>query len=138
MSATQYQSPIQRLFREAFDKGNLAAVDEVLISDCIVHNSETGLINNIDGIKRLISILRTAFPDLQCVVEDEIMDGRKVAAYWTLSGTHEGIFNGISPTGKSMKIQGIIFARLANGMITEYWISIDQYGMLQQLGIIPR
>jgi steroid delta-isomerase-like uncharacterized protein len=138
MSATQYQSPIQRLFREAFDKGNLAVVDEVLISDCIVHNSETGLINDIDVMKRLISTFRTAFPDLQCVVEDEIMDVRKVAAYWTMSGTHKGLYMGITPTGKSMKIQGIIFASLANGMITEYWISIDQYGMLQQLGIIPR
>jgi steroid delta-isomerase-like uncharacterized protein len=138
MSATHFHSPIQRIIREAFNQGNLAVVDELLSSDQTVHNSETGLINDIDVMKRLISTFRTAFPDLQCVVEDEIMEGGKVAALCAMSGTHKGLFMGITPTGKSMKIEGVFFARLEDGMITKYWMMIDQYGMLQQLGIIPR
>ena len=138
MSATHLQSPIQRILREAFDKGNLAVVDEVLTTDHIVHNSKHGVMNDFDGIKRLISTLRNAFPDLQSMVEDEIQEGDKVVAHWTLSGTHRGLFMGITPTGKFMKIHGVFFARLANGLIAEYWMLMDQYGMLQQLGIIPR
>ena len=137
MSATHFQSPIQRILREAFDKGNLTVVDEVLSSDYIVHNSKNRLVNNYDEIKRLISTFRIAFPDLQTIVEDEIQEGEKVVARWTMSGTHKGLLMGITPTGKSMKIQGVFFARLADGMIRDYWILIDQYGMLQQLGIIP-
>ena len=117
MSAPDFQSPIHRIFREAFDKGNLAVVDEVLSSDHIVHNSKHGLMNDFDGIKRLISTLRNAFPDLQSMVEDEIQEGDKVAAHWTLSGTHRGLFMGITPTGKFMMIHGVFFAILANGLI---------------------
>ena len=138
MSATHFQSPIQRILREAFDKGNMAVVDEVLTSDHIVHNSKYGLINDVDGIKRLISTLRTAFPDLQTMVEDEILEGEKIAAHWTISGTHKGLLMGIAPTGMSMKIQCVFFARFVDGIIAEYWMLFDQYGMLQQLGIIPR
>jgi predicted ester cyclase len=117
MSATHFHSPIQRILREAFDKGNLAVVDEVLTSDHIVHNSKNGLINDVDGIKRLISILRTAFPDFQTMMEYEIQEGEKVATNWTLSGTHKGMLMGITPTGNFMKIQGVFFARLTDGMI---------------------
>ncbi|MDO9084779.1 MAG: ester cyclase [Anaerolineaceae bacterium] len=138
MSATHFHTTIQRILREAFDNGNLAVVDKVLTSDHIVHNSTSGLINDVEGIKRLISTLRSAFPDLQTVMEDEIHEGEKFATHWTLCGTHNGLLMGITPTGKSMKIQGIFFARLADGMIAEYWMLIDLYGMLQQLGIIPR
>jgi steroid delta-isomerase-like uncharacterized protein len=138
MSVTHFHSPIQRILREAFDNGNMAVVDEVLSSDHIVHNSTIGLTNDFDGLKRLILTLRTAFPDLQSMVEDEILEGEKVATHWTLSGTHKGLLMGITPTGMSMEIHGVFFARLVDGMIAEYWMLIDQYGMLQQLGIIPR
>lgn len=95
----------------------MAVVDEVLTSDHIVHNSKHGLMNDFDGIKRLISTLRNAFPDLQSMLENEIQKGDKVAAHWTVSGTHRGLFMGITPTGKFMKIHGVFFARLADGMI---------------------
>lgn len=117
MSATHFQSLIQRILREAFDKGNVTVVDEVVTSDHIVHNSKNGLINDVDGIKRLISILRTAFPDLQTMVKVEIQEGEKVATHWTMSGSHKGLLMGITPTSMSMEIHGVFFTRLVDGMI---------------------
>ena len=89
------------------------------------------------GFKQLIATFRLAFPDLHCTVEDEIYERDRVAAHWTMRGTHQGSFLGNPPTGRPITVQGIIFARLRNGQIVENWTLVDQMGMLQQLGIIP-
>jgi steroid delta-isomerase-like uncharacterized protein len=82
-------------------------------------------------------MFRTAFPDLQCTVEDEIREGDQFAAHWTMRGTHKGSFLGNPPTGRPVVVQGIIFARTDNGRIVEDWTLLDQLGILQQLGIVP-
>ena len=89
------------------------------------------------GLKQLIAMLRTAFPDLQCTIEDEIIEGDKVAAHWTMRGTHKGLFLGNSPTNKPILVQGLIYARIENNQIIENWTMIDQMGVLQQLGLVP-
>ena len=138
MASTQIQSPIYRIFEDAFNRGNLGVVDELLSYDHLAHNAFGGAPNGPQGLKWLIAMFRTAFPDLQCTVEDEISEGDKFAAHWTMRGTHKGLFMGNLPTGKQMQAHGIIFARFEQGMIVEYWMLIDQFGLLQQLGIIPR
>ena len=138
MSATSVQSPIFRIFEEAFNQGNLAVVDELLTSNPLAHSAFGGAPNGSESLKGLIALYRTAFPDLHCTVEDEVHEGDKFAAHWMMRGTHEGMFIGNPPTGKQMQVQGIIFARFAEEMIVEYRMLIDQFGLLQQLGIIPR
>ena len=44
---------------------------------------------------------------------------------------------GMPATGKSFKVQAIIISRFENGLWHEDWVSWDQLGMLQQLGVIP-
>ena len=137
MSSTQFQSPINRIFEEAFNRGNLAVVDEVLTLDHSAHNALGGAPNGPQGLKWLITMFRTAFPDLQCTVEDEIREGDKFSAHWTMRGTHKGLFLGNPPTGKPIVVQGIIFARIENDQLVEDWTLVDQMGILQQLGLIP-
>jgi len=89
------------------------------------------------GLKQWIAAFRTAFPDLNCIVEDEISQGDKLAAHWTMRGTHKGLFLGNSPTNKPIVVQGLIYARIENGQVIENWTMIDQMGVLQQLGLVP-
>jgi steroid delta-isomerase-like uncharacterized protein len=137
MPTNQMHSPIRRIFIEAFNQGNLAVVDEVITSNHIAHNAFTGAPHGPQGLKMLIAIFRTAFPDLLCTVEDEIIEGDKFAVRWSIRGTHRGMFLGNPPTGKQIDVLGIIFGRTENGRIIEDWILTDQLGILQQLGIVP-
>jgi len=138
MLTTQIQSPINRIFEEAFNQGNLAVVDEVLSPDHFAHNTFGGAPNGPQGLKCLIAMFRNAFPDLHCTLEDEIRQGDKLAAHWTMSGTHKGMFLGNPPTGRQVEVQGIIFASTVDGLIVEDWTLIDQMGILQQLGLVPQ
>lgn len=130
-------SPIHTIFDQAFNRGNLAIVDELVSVDSATHVPGWGMPANRLGIKQMIVNLRTAFPDLFCTVDDEIEGGSKSAALWTMRGTHKGPFFGNWPTGKRVEVQGFIFIHSANDRVIENWILIDQMGLLQQLGIVP-
>jgi predicted ester cyclase len=132
------QSPVRQIVDQASNQGNLTTVDELVSADLTTHLSSWGLPASRLGLKQMITILRSAFPDLLCIVEDEISEGDKLAALWTLHGTHKGFYLGNLPTDRTVVVAGIIFARTENGRIVENWILIDQIGLLQQLGIIPR
>ena len=137
MLTDRTESLIRRLFDEAFNRGNLAVVDELLSPDHFTHTAFGGAPHGPGGLKWLIVMFRAAFPDLHCTVEDEIREGNSFAAHWTMRGTHRGLFLGNPPTGRPVAVQGIIFARTANGRIVEDWTLVDQMGILHQLGMIP-
>ena len=137
MPMNQTESPIICLFAQGFNQGNLAVVDELLSLDYFTHTAFGGASYGPSGLKWLIVMCRTAFPDLHCAVEGEIREGNGFAAHWTMHGTHTGLFMGNPPTGRQVEVQGMIFGRIENGHITEDWTLIDQLGILQQLGLVP-
>lgn len=137
MTTAPLQSPFRRIFEEAFNQGNLAVVDEVYAAGYVAHIAQNGATHSPQGVKWWIAMLRNAFPDLYCTIEDEIHAGDKYAAHWRMRGTQKGLFLGNVPTGRQMEIQGIIFVRMENGRVIEDWTLIDQLGILQQLGLIP-
>jgi len=137
VSTDRTESLIRRMFDNAFNQGTFAVVDELVAPDGVSHTPAWGMPNNREGLKQLIVMLRTAFPDLHCTIEDEISEGDKVAAHWTMRGTHKGPLLGNRPTSRPIVVQGMIFAHTENGQIAEGWTLLDQMSLLQQLGIVP-
>lgn len=66
-----------------------------------------------------------------------IGEGDKVVSRWTGGGKQMGEFMGVPPSGKQVKITGIIISRIVNDQIVEEWETSDQLGLLQLLGVIP-
>jgi predicted ester cyclase len=78
--------------------------------------------------------LLRAFPDLHLTIEDQLVEGDRVAFRWSATGTHTGPLGAAPPTGKSVALDGLILDRLADGKVVERWEQWDQSLMLQQLG----
>lgn len=130
-------SLVRILFDQVFTQGDLALVDELVSVDSPTHIPGWGTPSNRVGLKQMIANLRAAFPDLICMVEDEIEGDHKSAALWTLRGTHQGSFFGNLPTGRRIEVQGFIFARTDKDKMIETWLLMDQMSILQQLGVVP-
>ena len=137
MPTDRTNSHFRRILDEAFNQGNLDVVDELLSPDHFAHSAFGGVPHGPRGLKWLVAMFRTAFPDLSCTMDDEINVGDKFAAHWTIRGTHRGLFLDNPPTGRRVAVQGIIFGRIANGRIVEDWTLVDHMGILQQLGLVP-
>ena len=84
-----------------------------------------------------MSAFTSAFPGSQISVESCIAEGDEVVARWMLTGTHQGEFQGIPPTGRTVKFGGIEFNRFVNGKLVEHRCNFDNIALLQQIGAIP-
>ena len=127
----------RRLIEEAWNKGNLAVVDELVAPNFVDHTAPPGLPPGAEGHKAFIKMYREAFPDAHVTIHDILADGDKVIYRWTGSGTHQGTLFGIPATGKKMSVDGITIDRFSESKLVESWNMFDQMGMMQQLGVIP-
>jgi steroid delta-isomerase-like uncharacterized protein len=125
----------RRLIEEVVNRGNFALVD-TLVSQNYVYHGPGGLeLRGRDGFKQLVTLYRTAFPDLQMTIHDVVAENEKVALRWTARGTHKGDLAGIAPTGRTTTVTGIIVSRVVDGMLAEDFETFDEVGMLRQLGV---
>lgn len=136
--STEENKAIKRQEYEAVNQKNLDALDEVIASDVISHPARPGHTPGLEGVKRMFSSLHAAFPDLHIDVEDMVAEGDKVVDRITASGTHQGEFMGIAPTGNRVEFSAINIARIAEGKIVEHWSDSDQLGMMRQLGVMEQ
>jgi steroid delta-isomerase-like uncharacterized protein len=117
--------------------GELDVFDEVFASNVVDHDPAPDQGPGPDGFKAFFSTMRTAFPDLHIEVEHEVADDDNIAIAYTLTGTHQGEFMGIAPTGNKISVRGMQIARFENGMLVERWGSSDEVGLLSQIGVDP-
>lgn len=82
-----------------------------------------------------VKLLWAAFPDIQWSIEEMITNGNMVMARFTNTGTHEGEYQGIKPTGKKWESGGVWIARIEEGKIIEVREEADVLGWMQQLGM---
>jgi steroid delta-isomerase-like uncharacterized protein len=87
---------------------------------------------NINRMKEVVQ----AFPDIRFNIEDMVAEKDKVVVRFVATGTQQGQFGPIPPTGKQIKMLGYITHRLENGKIIEDWVIRDTYGLMVQLGVI--
>jgi steroid delta-isomerase-like uncharacterized protein len=136
MSTPENKAIIRRLFEEGLSTGDMALLDEIVAQDFTLHGAPPGLPSGREGLKLLVGMFRSAFPDYRDSIEDLVAEGDKVVVRWTFRGTHTGDFQGIPATGKHVKTTGISIFRVDDGKIKDDWTIIDMVGLLQQLGVV--
>ena len=127
------KSVVLRSEEELWSKGNLAAADELYSPNFVCHFVIGPEWRGVKGIQDIVAQHRRSFPDWHEHVDDIIAEGDKVVIRFTSTGTQEGEFAGIAPTGKRVTIQEMAIFRLADGKIVEQWGMPDLHGLLQQL-----
>lgn len=141
MSEEEHKATSRRLYEEVFGRGNLVAADEILDAQAVSHGPGTPPNVGSDQIKRQAMLLRTAMPDLQVILNDQLAEGDRVASRWTGRGTHTGQLNlmgtSVAPTGREIVFDEIRIDRYAGGRIVESWFIPDRMTLWQQLGLLP-
>ena len=139
MSTEANKAIARRFLEEAFGQGNLAVVDEIIAPNQANGGPGAlpGMPSGPEGAKMLITNYRNAFPDLRFTIDEQVAEGNTVVTRWTAHGTNTGELAGMPATGKPATVVGVGVDRIENGKIVESWGIFDQFGMLQQLGVIP-
>ena len=128
----QNKELMTRWFKEAYE-GDLKNILESFATDYVSHWGEISW--NLEEHKQANRPLLVAFPDLKHEINNIIAEGDRVVMRVTLTGTHEGEYMGIPPTGNKINYTAMLEARFSEGKLVEGWTVGDILTLMQQLGM---
>ncbi len=98
---------VHRFLEEVFSNNQLDVADEIYAPDHVLHGGGADR-QGIENVKRVVSVNRTACPDLSVTIEDMIAEGDKVVSRHTIGGTHQATWMGVAPTGKGLDLSMVL------------------------------
>lgn len=94
--------------------------------------------NPLYGGKGYLSVvhwMREGFSDVQWKIKDMVADNDKVAVQWELTGTHNGKFLNIPPTGKKISVCVMNFYYInSEGKVTNDIAAEGMIGIFRGIG----
>jgi predicted ester cyclase len=85
-----------------------------------------------------IAFFESAFPDYKVIADEMTAEGNRVVVQARFTGVHEGDFNGIPPTHRSVEVPFAIGYEIENNKIVHHWIIVDRLALMEQLGVVPK
>lgn len=130
--AAEYKPAIDA-FMAGWNTGNVKGLDGAVTED-FERRSPGGLtVSGRDGIKQVMTDLRTSFPDMQVVLDESHYMKDLSFHLWTFTGTNTGPGE-MAPTGKSVKVSGATLLRYRDGKIATELVYFDALDWQTQLG----
>jgi predicted ester cyclase len=113
---------VRRYYEKVLNGRDLDAVDEFYADERLV-----------EGIRRGCFAYFEAFPDLHTSVEELIAEGDKVFCRSVMTGTHDGTYKAIAPTGRNVSAEAAEVFRIKDGKFVGYWCQTHVAGLRGQL-----
>jgi len=132
------RSLIQR-FEDAMNKRQLDELDAIIAPNFVRHCEATPHLDvrSLEDFKSFLRDDAAAFPDNVQTFTHVAVDGDLIGVFATYEGTHLGPFGPFEPTGKRAKFDFAGMLKVADGKLTEFWITWDNMTILAQLGLLP-
>ena len=118
----QNKALVRSYYDQVLNGRDLDAVDEYFADERVV-----------DGVRRGCFSYFQSFPDLHSSVEELIAEGDRVFCRSTMTGTHDGEYKGIPPTGRHIATDAAEVFRIADGTFVGYWCLTNVAGLMRQL-----
>lgn len=133
MATEENKALVRQLFEEVINPGDLDRAGTLVATDFVEHNPMPEQAPGLAGFKQVVTSLRAAFPDFHLTTDELVAEADPVSVRLTARGTHQGVFQGIPPTGRRVAWEGISMLRITDGKITERWFHADVLGLRKQL-----
>jgi steroid delta-isomerase-like uncharacterized protein len=121
----------------AWQRGDVEALTLTHAEDGVAHSPMQGRLEGRARIRAVYADWFTAFSGLSMTTDSLLIDGNRVAQFFTISGTHSGAFGGVPATGRKFQITGAwLFTVGEEGQIVEDRRVYDVTNMLVQIGAL--
>ena len=125
---------------EAFNKHNVALLDEFMAPDFVDAPNTPFELRGLERYKEFEAMFIKGFPDYSEIIEEIIAEGDKVWIIQKVTGTHTGEWNffgvTLAPTGKKITYTGVNIWRIVDGKIVERKSVRDMLDFSRQIGVI--
>ena len=136
MSSRDDNIATQEKAAERLNAGDVdTGVDIMFAPDAVDHDPAPFQEQGREGFRRFFHYLVSGFPDFTITPERMVADDDSIAFAYTLTGTHQGEFEGVAPTGRRIEVRGLQLGRFENGQIVERWGATDMATLVSQIQV---
>jgi predicted ester cyclase len=132
MSLEKNKTIVRRMYK-AFNKQDLASLDELIARDYVDHPRQ---FRSLEEYKQHLSMVYKSFPDSHETIEDIIAEGDEVWVRVKGTATHRGEYLGLTPTGKKITWEAFDIWRIVKGKVVELRYGVVEMDFYKQLGAI--
>jgi predicted ester cyclase len=123
--------------QDAFATGS-TNIDEYVAENMVEHTPDPNIkTQGREGLKEMITMVHTAYPDGKMEVIKMVADSDYVIAHFRMTGMNSGPWGTMPATNKSMDVNGVDIVRFENGKGVEHWGYFEEMKMMTQLGLMP-
>ena len=126
---------VSQAIMEAYNNGEPGRIDGFFTEDFVCHLPGGATVDGPEAYKQRISAMREGFPDFRKEQEFLVVEGNEAAVHYRWSGTHEGEFMGIAPTGNHVETTSVGLLRFEDDRLAEMWAYSDGQTLMNQLGV---
>ncbi len=137
MTTQENAAVIRRFIEETINQGDIDSAGQFVWDDVVELEPFPGQGPGLEGLKDVLRGMRSAFPDLRFLVQEQIAEGDKVVTRFEWSGTHQGEFLGVPATGRPVRVWGVVIDRLEEGRLKDTRMIMDTLGLMMQIGALP-
>ena len=128
---------VRRFVDEVINQGKMGSAEEFVWEDVVEQVPLPGQGPGLEGLKDVLRGMRSAFPDIDFSIKEQVCEGDKVVSRFEWTGTHKAEFMGVPATGRQVRVWGVVIDRLEAGRIKDTRILMDALGLMMQLGALP-
>lgn len=140
-ATTEANKALMREYLEGFwNNGDEGAAERTIAADAMFHDfadSPVPLPQGLAGVKAVRRQFTVGFSNLNMATDEMVAEDDKVVVRWTVTGNHDGPFQGLPPTYRDIEFGGTTHVRIADGKVVEGWQHMDIMKGMQQLGVMP-
>lgn len=137
MTTQENAAVVRRFVQEVITKGSIESAGQFVWEDVVEQEPFPGQGPGLAGLQDVLRGMRSAFPDLEFLIQEQIAEHDKVASRFVWTGTHRGEFLGVPATGRQVRVWGMVIDRLEEGRIKDTRLIMDTLGLMAQLGVFP-
>jgi len=126
---------VRSYIEDVFNKRQLAAIDRYILVDYAEHNPN--LPPGLAGKRQFVASVLAGFSDYHAEIQDILAEGDKVVVRTRWTGTQDGSFLGLPPSGHRVSFSTADFYRIQNGRLAEHWDVVDSLPRAVALGLVP-
>jgi len=119
-----------------WQRHDIAGLVEDHVEDGEVESPLRGNVKGKPAIRGIYAEWFASFPDAKYSTEHLLIDGDRAVQFARMTGTQQGDFCGLSPTGKRFEVQCAFLFFFAEGKIAREIRIYDFTGLLMQIGVL--
>ena len=117
-----------RRYNQVCNDHDFGSLGDFVHAKIIVNGSAQSLNDYIAGLRAVTD----AFPDYRWKIQHLLIEGSWISAHFQDTGTQEGAYLGVQPSGRAVSTQEFSLYRIEDHKIAEVWVTADNLRLMKE------